>query len=91
MFCDDADVRKEARQFLSEGKRPPVVFINRPEVVNKLSQEGDFHKWMVAELAKGNLCSLEAWAVTIRLSGAIIHLSGSGTIILNSLLQVKMI
>jgi len=38
MFSDDADVRSEARDFLSKGQRPPVVFINRKEVVDKLSQ-----------------------------------------------------
>ena len=38
MFSDDAVVRSEARDFLSKGQRPPVVFINRKEVVDKLSQ-----------------------------------------------------
>jgi hypothetical protein len=66
MFCDNAEVRKEARAFLSQADRPPALFINRPEVVDKLSPDGEFHKWMVSELAKGNTCSLEAWSVTIR-------------------------
>jgi hypothetical protein len=63
MFSDDADVRRESRYFLSTCARPPVTFVSRPEVADKLTHEGRYHRWMVDELAKGNVCALEAWYV----------------------------
>jgi hypothetical protein len=45
--------------------------MNRPEMVGKLGQDGSYHHWMVDELAKGNVCSLEAWCQCYkRFSGA---------------------
>ena len=90
MFSDEAEVRRSARNFL-EGcePRPPASLMSRPEIFSKLSTDGTFHRWMVEELAKSNVCALENWSVVIRLCGSLIHTNGSGTSVLNNLLQVR--
>ena len=90
MFSDDVDVRRSARNFLTGCEpRPPVSLMSRPEMFSKLSTDGGYHRWMLDELVKSNVCALENWSVVVRLCGSVIHSNGSGTTVLNNLLQVS--
>ena len=90
MFSDDTELGLGARNFLTACEpRPPVSFMYQPEITNNLNPDGNFHRWMIDQLAKDNSMALEAWSIVIRLCGNFIHSTGTGTTILNSLLQVR--
>ncbi len=86
LFSAAASVRSGARMFLESAVQEPKDFC-MDDLVKQCTQDGEYNRWMMSELSKGNPDSLRAWQVVIRLLDKIVRHS-SGTPILNSLLAI---
>ncbi len=80
---------RSAQDFLKRCPELPARFDFLKTTGPKLLQvDGDLHRWMLRTLDQGNKDALVTWNNLVRLLGSFFHQPGSGTSLLNGLLQV---